>query len=721
MVCNVMEPKAHLTHGSLFTGIGGFDAGFEAAGIRSVWQVEIDQACRGVLARHFPDTQRFADVREVGAHNLPPVDIITFGAPCQDVSIAGKRAGLKGERSGLFFEAIRICRELQPAIAIYENVPGILSASEGKDIQIVIDSLTQIGYTMDVDILDAQEFGVAQRRRRVFFVCVRLDVLLQRKTDLSKRILADLLTQTLRNTWGAIPQASSLAPLHSDCERPAELCGGSLRRMIALFATTQEKLAWKKLDDCLCAALVQFMVEGSNSEPPLILNTEKQSLISVATDICAFLSLILMGTDDGFTSTSMSWNNIVERECLHQKSFTTSTATRQITESKICMFAQTTLTTLELIHRSLNWSSECWSVRSSALTLLQESMSYARQAINNLLIETELRNNWRDYLHKASGLAQRIERDSTTERAGEILFECEGVCGDIAESEEERAIAASLSATGVGTCGADDNQAQAGHIIANALNAKSTGRYDASVETLVTHALTGEGHDASEDGTGRGTPLVTAAPLTGNAYADRASEENNLVISCPHYEDARKHRLPGESSQAYWKRMDEIESVVCFEHQASPSNSMSVSDMCPSLKAGTTPAVCFESRFVRNGRGAPSDVVPCLKAEAGGTGKGGAAPLVCGTISQQLGTGGYSPDMAETYQIAPAGVRRLTPRECERLQGFEDDWTRYLDDGREQADSARYRQCGNAVCRNVAEWLGMRVATALCRSILERG
>lgn len=83
-----------LTFGSLFAGIGGFDLGYHQAGMRCAWQVEIDPAARSVLAHHWPETPRLADVRDCGAHNLAPVDVMSFGFPCQDLSVAGNRAGL---------------------------------------------------------------------------------------------------------------------------------------------------------------------------------------------------------------------------------------------------------------------------------------------------------------------------------------------------------------------------------------------------------------------------------------------------------------------------------------------------------------------------------------------------------------------------------------------------------------------------------------------------
>src|SRR5690606_26764966 len=93
-----------LTFGSLFTGIGGFDLGFERAGMKCLWQVEIDSACQNVLSRHWPEVEKYRDVREAGRYNLKPVDVICGGFPCQDLSVAGGRKGLAGERSGLWFE-----------------------------------------------------------------------------------------------------------------------------------------------------------------------------------------------------------------------------------------------------------------------------------------------------------------------------------------------------------------------------------------------------------------------------------------------------------------------------------------------------------------------------------------------------------------------------------------------------------------------------------------
>lgn len=116
-----------MTMGSLFAGIGGFDLGFERAGFQTVWQVEINEWARKVLAKNFPHAERYADIRECGRHNLKPVDVICGGFPCQDISNAGLRAGIEGERSGLWSEFARVINELQPKYVLIENVAALLS------------------------------------------------------------------------------------------------------------------------------------------------------------------------------------------------------------------------------------------------------------------------------------------------------------------------------------------------------------------------------------------------------------------------------------------------------------------------------------------------------------------------------------------------------------------------------------------------------------------
>jgi DNA (cytosine-5)-methyltransferase 1 len=161
---------------SLFAGVGGFDLALERAGVPVVASVEIDKHARGVLQQQFPNTTLLEDVKDVTGDQLSELGfngsdgIIVGGFPCQDLSVAGKRAGLAGGRSGLFWEICRILDETKTKWFVLENVPGLLSSNEGRDMGTVIQALVERGYGVAYRILDAQYFGVAQRRRRVFIV-----------------------------------------------------------------------------------------------------------------------------------------------------------------------------------------------------------------------------------------------------------------------------------------------------------------------------------------------------------------------------------------------------------------------------------------------------------------------------------------------------------------------------------------------------------------------
>ena len=114
-----------MTVGSLFAGIGGFDLGFRRAGFKISWQVEKDEWCRKVLAKHFPQTKRFGDIHETGKHNLSPVDVICGGFPCQPFSSAGKQGGTEDDRY-LWPEMLRVIREIRPTWVVAENVDGLV-------------------------------------------------------------------------------------------------------------------------------------------------------------------------------------------------------------------------------------------------------------------------------------------------------------------------------------------------------------------------------------------------------------------------------------------------------------------------------------------------------------------------------------------------------------------------------------------------------------------
>lgn len=181
--------------GSLFDGSGTMPLAAEMCGVRAVWASEVEPYPIAVTRTHLPLMQHLGSVTDIDGGLIEPVDVITFGSPCQDLSIAGRRAGLEGKRSGLFMEAVRIIREMRqatgerfPRFAIWENVPGALSSNGGKDFETVINELLQIARpdefirqpgrwpnaanygAVAYRIVDAQYWGVPQRRRRIYLV-----------------------------------------------------------------------------------------------------------------------------------------------------------------------------------------------------------------------------------------------------------------------------------------------------------------------------------------------------------------------------------------------------------------------------------------------------------------------------------------------------------------------------------------------------------------------
>ena len=185
-----------MTLGSLFDGIAGFPLAAKRQGITPVWGSEIEADCIDISAKHFPDMQQLGNIMEINGAEIPPVDIISFGSPCQNLSVAGNGKGLAGSESRLFFEAVRIIDEMRcatngkyPKYAVWENVAGAFSSNKGRDFQKVLEEITKTAIPMPDSgrwaaaglvrsgrgstawrTMDAQYWGVPQRRKRIYLV-----------------------------------------------------------------------------------------------------------------------------------------------------------------------------------------------------------------------------------------------------------------------------------------------------------------------------------------------------------------------------------------------------------------------------------------------------------------------------------------------------------------------------------------------------------------------
>lgn len=195
-----------LTLGSLFDGAGTIPFAAQLCGIETLWSSEIEKFPCEVTAKRFPNVKQLGDITKINGAEIDPVDIIAGGSPCQDLSVAGLRAGLEGERSGLFMEQIRVIKEMRnatskranepirPRYAVWENVPGAFSSNKGEDFRVVLEEFCKIkdenahvpkpsgggwstsgaivgdGYSVAWRVLDARFWGVPQRRRRIWLV-----------------------------------------------------------------------------------------------------------------------------------------------------------------------------------------------------------------------------------------------------------------------------------------------------------------------------------------------------------------------------------------------------------------------------------------------------------------------------------------------------------------------------------------------------------------------
>lgn len=165
-----------LTVASFFAGIGGFDLGFQKAGLETVWQCEINPFCRDILEQHWPNVPRQSDIRKIKSEEevaaIPAADVWAGGFPCQDVSLArmGPRSGLRGKQSGLFYEFARLVERRLPSTVVIENVAGLLSSHQGRDFAVVVGTLAELGYGVAWRVFNSQHFGVPQSRQRVYIV-----------------------------------------------------------------------------------------------------------------------------------------------------------------------------------------------------------------------------------------------------------------------------------------------------------------------------------------------------------------------------------------------------------------------------------------------------------------------------------------------------------------------------------------------------------------------
>lgn len=566
---------------SLFSGVGGFEAGLDAAGMNCVAQVEIDTACQSILRRDKPDIVRIGDVKDAGRHNLPAAGLLCGGSPCTSFSVAGKRDGLSGE-SGLWYEFQRLLVELTPQWFIWENVPGVLSSGDrdavtgqrrrGLDFAIVLAGFTGVApeiprngwknagiangwfYHVAWRVLDAQYWGVAQRRRRLFVVgCLAA----------SGRNPAEVLFESPRLSWNYPSRKAARQSAAADAET------GAVRH-----------------------------------------NTN------------------VAGTLGSAGARNRNLGNANEADLL---------VTEPVTPDKVFRmraFGDYEQDEISSVVAARDYKSVTDIVASDLQQVTSKANRSQPQSVSPTL----------------SPQAQVIAFDRTTSETRE-----DGVTG-------------TLRVGGGKSEGVNDSKPDFWCVAQQGVHA-GTGED-------ISPALTSEGVDSSEDGNGRHAFAVDDNATKWDIMRTRIHPDSGVAPTL----GANKGR--GGSSPTVFVGGADVEALDV-------RNLRSNGDLAGTLQAKK------QGGHSLNYQDAISFV-----------------PNASASTDQPVRPHGVSGTTGITRQegvFTPRIVRRLTPLESERLMGLPDDHTRFDADGKEQSDSARYRQCGNGVVPAVVRWIGERI------------
>jgi site-specific DNA-cytosine methylase len=757
---------------SAFAGIGGIDLGLERAGYQTGVQIEWDAAASRVLAARFPRAARYGDVRKVDGESVRrsiggrPVKILGGGFPCQDLSVAGRRAGMAGERSGLYGELLRLATQLDPDWLVVENVPGLLSADAdpeandgagygpGSGFALFLGDLT--GYRPPVPdpgwrnsgvchgplgtaawrMLDARHFGVAQRRRRVFVVFHPRD----------RRAPAAVLLEpegvrwdpaARRPSWAGAADAAVGAPVRGGPGGPVGAGEGDVGTPVVANALTRNGLGGGGPDDNLAQGnhLVPLAADVRNG----LLDGEVTGTLQSHGESYSLNAqpMIVDGREEaqGFQYPDGKFgleDYAPGRDVPSGQSFGNAVGvgdgqvTPPLKSSSGGGSSSHTFVADEprpVGHVEASGGKPGQGYQAIVDGREQGGDTYNGDVTGDVT-HTVRANAGPEGIPvvvpgrpggplEASGgedLAPTVTSKWAKGRGGPAGSETGNLVTQPAAMREtgqgfwtEDDVAGSLRAqpthhgdtvvTVVGDGGSDvshpvtasGTDGMGRGVPAVAFRTDQSFAAAESVTGQITHALTAEGADASEDGTGRGTPIVAvpevAAPLTAGSHSPgvsapgRRQEDDHNVVG--YYRKAQKAHHPDDHER--WEADDVTDTLDASGHAARTASAV--------VEPVSTWAIEPETGQGADLRARATDVSPALTAT---------------DLARSTDRG----VRAATH----AAVRRLTPRECERLQGFPDDWTLVPDGkGKPATDSPRYKQLGNAVCVNVPEWLGCRI------------
>ena len=826
-----------MKYGSVCSGIEAASVAWHDLGWEPQWFSEIEQFPSEVLKHRFPDVPNLGDMTQLTQNptfNERSIDLLVGGTPCQSFSVAGLRKGLADPRGNLMLTFLSLADAKKPRWIVWENVPGVLSSNGGRDFACFLDSLEELGYICDVEILDAQFFGVAQRRRRVFVCGQSVDSILNQKTTLSGLTIAQCLTEILHAIWIDALCLLGQEPKNLD---QASLSRDGVQRRMRLFGILTENCSYEMWRQLLIEVFQKSVPVQKYWDLPNGAKTEKELT----------LEDLLMGspTEGQYILTEESLSKSLEDLYDLMKLYTTLTLTKETIQPKISMFFRIGEAIGRLILRLSGSSPNSLSATSSFLTLSQNLTNYARQTSRDIFSEMGGICEITNFIKQANN------RDATFGYLGDwrvaaaVLFESESLQGNPKPSRKKRQEVTTDAQGSVGATGQwwDGGQTEATLTKQNANGAQrmpDKDNFGAILEpTIIDRAAFNQGENAQyepriESGetmsslVARG-PHAVAQPISIDAECNaRTNQFGTLVrggeggtqqfVAQPiAFEPGKMQRLgygysdngtsptlrsePGDNQLAVAQPIAIAENTIgrqpmnggngdgftedgpmytlnatgvhgvaqpiAYSFDALSSNSMKSSnpnsgcrevDVAKTLDT-TTPepsknqggiaiaqpmAVDWRTAQVDQGitQTLKTDLAkmsgPCVSVDTYNyttndhttqTIRSQSDTEHIGAVLQPIAVDVYNQSIdgqtSATITEAVGGtntsgpkvmhsmaIRRLTPKECERLQGFPDDWTKipYRNKEADQCpDGPRYKACGNSMAVPVMRWIGQRI------------
>ena len=688
------------------------------------------------------------DITKINGAEIEPVDVITFGSPCQDLSIAGLRKGLAGSRSGLYVQAVRVIREMldatnreYPKFVVFENVPGMLSSNKGNDFIAALDMMSELRFIPDPNIHDAQYCGVPQRRRRIGIAWANTDAILKKRTILSDSIMLQCLSEILLIGLAEALQVFGIEPKGQQY-RVKWLSEDGRRRRIELFSLQKEnalRMWQQRLDEM--QATYQNAQDYSDSTVGEV-QMDFFTLMDVGTSTDA-------KTEGGHISIGRLLSRQSDENSNQPNGYTTSTWIKETMPSKICTCFQALLDILALtgayISSAAKTNSDVKSYFEWALSILTLTKEYinARQANGTSvakLVGDDVLRDWNIHLQARE---DKIVADFGGDTASEIQFDGESLSGDIEES---------------GTAG--EGLAEAAEESFNPAVGDCMTAWDCQSKRIFD---TNGKSPTLQGGIGGGVnnPAIFCM-ATQCAYEN--SGMNREAVLCAGFKAGQGAQAGGigygeevsPTLAATPSGTNQTPAVMAFDTTQITSkengSQPGFGKPCHSLNANAhVPCVALNMTHACDVIRECGEQVPALQARMGtggnqvpltygiGNGQANEGAAMTEEVSQTLNTMhdaqavmcedvahtlrakancAYRED-TETYPVQNMVVRRLTPMECERLQGFPDHWTdigEWIDEKgkkHKDADSPRYKALGNSIALPFWDWMLRRMARYL--------